>query len=247
MNKVLLFWALLFYTPLWAIVTIKPLDVGEKRPGYSGELAFSWKSNRGNSEVDSTDAGIYLQKDFEASLYFIKGSYKYGEASGETNVDNSFVHIRRIHKLFTHLDDEQFIQQQSDEFQSLKRRTLAGTGLRVHMGEPKTSGRLYFGFGGFYLVEKEKNRLEDEYGRGNFYLSYKYTPSKDVTFALVSYYQPRMDQSSDYLQLSTMELNIAINSSFAVKLSIEYNVNSLPEPGVKAYDYAQTTAFKYKF
>ena len=247
MFKRLLPLYLLLLSSVFAIVTIKPIDIGEKPLGYSGELSFSWKSNRGNSEIDTTDAGIYLQRDFNNSLYFVKSSYSYGEADGTKNIDKSFVHLRRIHKLSEHFDDEQFIQQQSNAFQDLTLRTLSGAGLRVHTGDPKTSGRLYFGFGAFYLIEKERSFPEETYARSSFYLSYKYAPRKDYTFALISYYQPHIERSSDYLQLSTMELNLAFNKSFSVKFSVEYNVNSLPVLGVKPYDYSQTTAFKYKF
>jgi len=247
MNRRFLPLFLLCLLPAFAIVTIKPLDIGEKSLGYSGELSFSWNSNRGNSETDATDAGLYLQYDMNSSLVFLKSSYKYGESLGVKNVDKSFIHFRRIHKLFEHLDDEQFIQQQSDTFQSLTSRTLGGMGLRVHMGDPKKSGRLYLGLGAFYLTEKEIGIISKDYGRGNFYISYKFAPQKNYNFALVSYYQPRVDQSRDYLQLSTAELNLIFSKQFSVKFSVEYNVNSLPEAGVKAYDYTQKTALKYTF
>lgn len=246
LQRFLLLFSLLLI-PAFAIVTIKPMDIGEKALGYSGEFSFAWTSNRGNSETDTTQAGLYVQKDFNRSLYFIKGSYKYGENAGQKNIDNSFIHLRRIHKLSTHVDDEQFTQQQSDTFQNLTLRTLVGAGLRIHRGDPKKYGRFYLGLGGFYLTEKEQGLGEADYGRGNFYLSYKYAPRKDYTFALVTYYQPRMDQSSDYLQLSTAELNLAFNKSFSIRFAVNYNVNSHPLPGVNAYDYSQTTALKYKF
>lgn len=247
MLKIIFLLSFLFYQQAFAIVTIKPHDVGENPLGWSGELSFTWNSDRGNSETDTTEAGLYLQYDMNNSLVFLKGSYNYGESLGVKNIDKSFMHVRRIHKLFAHLDDEQFIQEQQDSFQSLQLRTLAGAGLRLHMGNPKKIGRLYFGLGAFYLTEKENNLAEANYGRGNFYISYKFAPQKDLTFSLVSYYQPRVDQKDDYLQLSTAELNIDFNKRFSVIFSVNYNINSLPALGVKPYDYSQKTALKYKF
>lgn len=247
MKQLFLLLILAFCTHSLAIVTIKPMDINEKPLGFSGELSLSSNSNRGNSDTDATDTGVYLQYDRNNSLIFLKSSYKYGKTLDVKNIDKSFIHLRRIHKLVSHLDDEQFMQQQSDTFQSLNSRTLGGMGLRVSMGNPKKSGRIYIGLGAFYLTEKEVGSVSKDYGRGNLYISYKFAPQKRYDFSLVSYYQPRVNQSHDYLQLSTAELNLAFNKQFSIKFSVEYNVNSLPEVGVKAYDYSQKTALKYTF
>ena len=247
MKLLLLLFTFSLSTYAFAIVTIKPLDVNEKPQGFSGELSFSWASNRGNSEIDTTEAGLYLQHDRNNSLAFIKSSYSYGEAAGVKNIDKSFIHFRHIHKLSSHFDDEIFIQKQRDLFQKLNSRVLAGAGLRIHAGDPKKMGRIYLGAGAFTLTEEEQTVAKNSYERGNFYLSYKYAPQKNYTLALVSYYQPRTDRSSDYLQLSTAELNLAITKEFSIKLSVQYNVNSMPETGVSAYDFAQKTALKYSF
>lgn len=234
-------------TYAFAIVTIKPIDIKEHPVGFSGELSFNWNLNRGNSDIDTTDAAVYIQYDMNNSLAFIKSSYSYGESAGTENLNKSFIHFRHIHKLSQHFDNELFIQQQSDAFQALTSRTLGGLGLRSHAGDPKKSGRIYFGFGAFLLTEKEILKEEDSYARSNVYISYKYSPRKNYTLAFVSYYQPRTDDSSDYLQLSTAELNLAVNKQFSIRFSLEYNVNSRPEPTVRAYDYTQKTALKYTF
>jgi len=247
MKYFLLLLSLSLSTYAFAIVTIKPMDVNEKPLGFSGELSFNSGLNRGNSDIDTTEAGLYLQYDMNNSLAFIKSSYSYGESAGVENINKSFVHFRHIHKLSKHFDDEIFIQEQSDHFQALTSRTLAGLGLRSHAGNPKNKGRIYFGAGAFLLTEKETNIEENAYARSNFYISYKYAPKKDYTVAFVSYYQPRTDRSHDYLQLTTAELNLAFTKHFSVRFSIQYNVNSLPEPGIRAYDYAQKTALKYTF
>jgi hypothetical protein len=247
MTKLLFTFILLLQTSLFAIVTVKPLDIGEKPEGYSGELSFSWNVNEGNSNTDARSAGLYLQQDYNESLLFIKASYDYGESLGTNYMDKSFLHARRIHRLYEHIDDEVFMQEQSDAFQSLTSRTLVGAGLRWHNGDANKSGRFYLGLGAFYLTELETNLPEEHYARANFYFSYKYAPSNQYTFAFVSYYQPRADDTSDYLLLSTGEINIALSEKLALKFSMSYNVNSDPALGVVPEDYSQNTAIKYTF
>lgn len=247
MKKLLLLLSILSHTSLFAIVTIKPLDIGEHPLGNSGEVTFSWKLNNGNTNTDALSAGIYLQHDFKESLYFIKTSYDYGESLGITYMDKSFIHARRIHKVIDYLDDEVFLQQQSDTFQSLTSRTLGGAGLRLYNGDINKTGRFYIGIGAFYLTEIETGIEAKNYARANIYISYKYALSKLSTFSLVSYYQPRFGDSKDYLQLTTAELTLSFTKSLALKLSVQYNVNNDPAQGVSPFDYAQTTALTYKF
>ncbi len=238
---------LLTSLPLFAIVSIKPLDVGEKPAGFSGEFIFSLSNNRGNTDTDATDTGLTLQYDRNSSLLFFKASYQYGESQGVTNIDKSFGHIRHIHKLSGHWDDELFLQQQQNAFQSLNGRTLGGAGLRLNGGDPKTTGRAYLGVGAFHVIERVENISKEHFERANIYLSYKYTPKKDTTVALVTYYQPRLDDSSDYMQLSTMQIDLKVTENISFKISFDYTYDSKPALGVGTYDYSQTTALKYKF
>ena len=246
-KHLLVLFFLLTAPQLFAIVTIKPLDVGEDKPGFSGEFALSLDVNRGNSETDSSALGLYIKHDRNNSLIFLKSSYDHGQSAGLVNIDKSFIHVRHIHKLSKTIDDEFFIQQQNDTFQSLNSRAMLGAGLRISTGNPKKTGRIYFGIGAFYLTESETNLPIASYVRTNTYLSYKFDPKTNYNFSLVSYYQPKMSDKSDYLLQTTAEFNLNINKDLAIKLSISYNENSRPVSGVEPYDYSQTTSLKYKF
>lgn len=232
---------------LFAIVTIKPADVGEKKPGISGAVLLSLNTYRGNTDTDATDIGGVIQFDTNHTVSFIKASYSYGEANGITNTNKAFIHTRNIYALFKDMDSELFYQLQNNAFQNLNLRMLLGMGARLHVGDPLFSGRGYLGLGIMHVTEEEQNSAQNDFEHYNIYLSYKLTPYPDMTLALVSYYQPRINDASDYLLLSTAEFDYAINKKLTLTFSVNYSVDSKPASGVKPEDFSQHTALNFKF
>ena len=246
MKKFLLAVCIL-HSYLFAIVSIKPLDIGEESVGFSGDVMLAVSSNRGNSDTDAIDTGLALQYDANQTLTFIKASYKYGEANSETNIDKSFIHLRNIYKISTHFDWESFAQHQRNAFQSLTSRLLLGGGTRINGYLPLLGGKAYFGLGAFHVQEEETSLEITRFTRANIYLSYKLKATKNLSMAVVSYYQPRFGNTEDYLLLTTAQFDFTINKSFALKLSINHIMDSIPAQGVSTYDFSQTTALKYNF
>ena len=242
-----LLFSLLLINSLLAIVSIQPRDVGEKPSGLSGDLAFSLNGTRGNTENNLIDTGASLQYDFNNSLIFFNGSYKYGVSLGIKNVDSAFYHLRNIHKLSKHFDDELFVQEQNNAFLDLTSRTIAGAGIRYSAGDSNTTGKFYLGLGAFNVTEKEIGTNLTNFNRTNIYFSYKYTPSKTTTLALVNYYQPKFTDASDYLQFSTLEFTFGLTSNLAFVITSSFKKDSKPAAGIESYDYSQSTALKYKF
>ncbi|MDH5464228.1 MAG: DUF481 domain-containing protein [Thiovulaceae bacterium] len=246
MKKLLIF-LLVLHSSLFAIVSIKPVDIGEKNSGFSVDMMASWSSNQGNSETESFNFGNAIQYDAKQTLTFINASINYGTAKGETNVDKGFIHLRNIYKIVNHLDWETFVQRQRNAFQSLTSRLLLGGGMRINGQLPLIGGKAYLGLGAFHVKEEETSLATKNFARANIYLSYKLKATKNLSLALVSYYQPRFTDLSDYLLLTTTQFDLKINKRFSLLLSINHTMDSLPAQGVSSYDFSQTTALKYKF
>ncbi|WP_281951742.1 DUF481 domain-containing protein [Nitrosophilus kaiyonis] len=242
-NIVLLF---LFITYSFAIVSIEPKDIGEKNPGISGEIGASLEINRGNTDTTSTSLSASLQIDKDHCLCFATLSYEYGESSGEKNKDRAFLHLRHLEKINEDNVWEFFAQLQKDEFKDQKLRALIGTGERYRFfneNETKT----YIGIGAFLEREKIEDEDTKDYFRGNFYISFKKRFNDNVKMAFISYYQPKLDEFSDYESTNSLEFSVKLSKNLDLLILTNYDYDSRPPKDIKKYDLSQKIGISYKF
>ena len=237
---------LAIYLPLEAVISIKPVDVGEKS-GFFGEVAFAYSSNRGNTMIDQFDTGVLLGYDTRTTASFLRADYSYGEANDVKTIQKAFAHARHIRNILSNTDWELFAQEQTDLFQKLISRTLLGTGGRFSVGDPFLSGRGYLGVGIMQVREEEQLTLAIFFTRYNLYLSYKLLPTEAISVALELYYQPNIVDFSDYLVSSTAQAKIALHKKLSLIITLSYQVNSQPAAGVNSQEFAQKTAINYSF
>jgi len=235
---------------LFAIITIAPVNIGDK-PGFSGILKGSLETKRGNSDVDNYSAGLRAQYDNNSS-YVIWSDFvfAYGKASGETNTNKTYAHVRFVHTLLdsNSINYETFVQSETNEFTKVEEKILLGGGLRYYKNL-NDYGNFYAGLGGFYerinyltaLDPKERN------ARINSYVSYTKSFNKDSKFSYVMYYQPNIENFKDYIFSNAIELEILIYETLYLNFVVYYDIDSKPAIGVKETDFTQKTSFTYKF
>jgi hypothetical protein len=235
---------------LFAIITIAPVNIGDK-PGYSGTLKGSFETKRGNSDVDNYSAGLRAQYDNNSSyVLWSDFVFAYGKAFGETNTNKTYAHVRLVHTFLDikELNYEGFIQLGTNEFTNVEERNLIGGGLRYHK-DLKNYGNFYLGLGGFYeeinyltsLDPREKNI------RVNSYISYTKAFDKKSKISYVMYYQPKVDESADFIVSNALELQVLIYKTLFLNFVLYYDVDSKPAHDIKKRDFTQKTSFLYKF
>jgi len=235
---------------LFAIMTIAPVNIGEK-PGVSGILKGSFETKRGNSDVDNYSAGLRAQYDNNSSyVLWSDFVFSYGQASGETNTNKTYGHIRFIHTLLDlkPLNYETFIQSETNEFTNVKRRVLLGGGLRYHKNL-KEFGNFYLGIGGFYeginyltQVNPSENNL-----RINTYISYTKAFTEETKVSYAMYYQPNTEDFNDYIVSNAVELQVLVYKTLYLNFVVYYDVDTKPAVGIEEIDFTQKTSFVYKF
>jgi len=238
-------------TQLYAIVTIKPREVGEN-PGLTGEVAGAFDTKRGNTETDNYSAAFELQYDNNAS-YLVWGmvTAAYGEASGVKNTNNMYGHVRYIENIRGQkLAEEVFAQIEEDEFKSIKDRLLFGGGLRAKLLRPKQGwGGLFLGAGAFleYVGYSTGVDPAERNVRLSTYAAYSLSMENDSKFVLDAYYQPKVDDFGDYLTSVSGALEIQIYRQLYLGFIVRYAHDSAPAVGVKMDDFSQKTLIKFKF
>ena len=242
---------LLVSAQLYAIVVVKPREVGEN-PGLTGEVAGSFDTKRGNTETDNYSGAFELQYDSNAS-YLVWGAVTaaYGEASGIRNTNNVYAHVRYIENIRGQkLAEEVFAQIEEDEFKSIKDRLLFGGGLRAKLLRPKQGwGGLFLGAGAFleYVGYSTGVDPAERNVRLSTYAAYSLSMENDSTFILDAYYQPKINDFGDYLTSVSATLEIRIYRQLYLGFITLYSHDSAPAVGVKEDDFSQKTLIKFKF
>ena len=243
MKKIVLLFISAVY--LFAIVSIEPKEIGKKR-GVSGEVGVSFQADKGNTDMLSSSISARIEKDKKDSLYFATASYEYATSKGEKSKDRAFLHFRYLKRIDKKNVGEIFAQFQRDEFKDQSLRALLGAGDRYKFYDSK-NGRAYFGAGFFYDAEKMRGDGTLEYFRGNFYLSFNKNFNENVKMSFISYYQPRLDEFSDFESVSSLEFSIKLTESLNLLFVTKYDYDSTPIDHIKKYDFTQKMGITYKF
>lgn len=247
-----LIFPLFLSTSLSALVSIAPVDIGSK-PGLSGNVSGSLSSKSGNTQKDEYSLGIRLQYD-QGNDYLTWGTftYDYGKSNGTKNEDKIYAHVRYIHALNQNGDWtwELFLQSEQDKFKDINERSLGGAGVRWRFMNSEEWGRGYIGMGG--LAEKiEYTHTEfnpnEQNSRLNSYIAYTKGFLIGSKVSYIGYFQPKFNETSDYVSSQSAELILPIVGQLNLSLSAKYLYDSRPAVGVDKRDTAYMTSLFWQF
>lgn len=247
----LLFLSLVFARTLFGIIDIASVDFGEKEKGFSGSLYGSFQKKRGNTDKDEAEYGGRIQYDTNKTITWMQGKVENDKAGSITTEDSAFLHLRHIRQLYTpSWASEYYIQLKQDAFKNLRKRTLFGVGLRYKIADSAQYGKLFFGLS---LMDEKIRYVDDSMDpdehnyRGSSYLSYKAKISDSLDFSLLGYYQPKLDEGSDYLISSMAEMTIHLTRVFDLSYLLELDYDTRPAHNVVGTDTRQKLSFVYRF
>ncbi|MCJ7764564.1 MAG: DUF481 domain-containing protein [Thiovulaceae bacterium] len=250
MFKLLFLLTLFCTSSLLGVVQIAPNEVG-LRPGLSGDVKASNNTQRGNTDKDEFDLSASINYDNNRSyVTWLDLSYAYGQVAGIENENKSYAHYRFLHTLYKpSWIWELFVQNEGDDFRSIQRRLLGGGGLRWRFYESDSFGRIYFGLGAYYEYLNYTTQIDpsERNVRVNSYLSYTKKFGKDARISLGCYYQPKINDWSDYYFTQAASLLIYIYGQLFVNIEISNAYDSRPGIGIYKSDYQQKTSIGWTF
>ena len=245
-----LFIFLFFINSVFAIIDIAPVDFGENEEGFSGSVYGSFQKKRGNTDKTQKEYGGKIQYDNKKHITWIDGSQEQDKVGDTKTDDNAFIHLRHIHQLFDpSFALEAYTQFKEDKFKSLKNRTLYGIGVRYRLyNNVEDYGRMFIGVSAYKEnISYTDNNPDENNNRFVTYLSYEKKVNTVFDIAAISYYQPEINNSTDYRVSSFAEMTIHLTKVFDLSYLIEYDYDSGPPIGVKESDTQQKLSLKYKF
>jgi len=249
--KSLLLITLLTIQHLFALVTITPVEIGDK-PGFSSTVEAALETKRGNTDTDSYKASARVTYDSNTTyVSWAEISGAYGKANGEENTNKLFFHARYIHAITEEsIRGETFLQLENDEFKNINSRALGGIGARFKLHGIVQNSRGYLGIGAFYEDIVYNDPLinpSEENIRANAYFAYSINLNPTSLLAYTLYYQPKVNDLGDNVQSHEVELKLNIYKDLFLKFSLSYNTDSKPAVGVEKYDFTQNTSFIFNF
>ncbi len=240
-------------SPAHAIVNIEEMRGKPQQDGWRGNVSLSVSGDSGNTDKAGASTGgqLYWQRDRITRL--IAASYSYGENSRTRDTNKGFIHLRHITQQTPDMALEIFTQATRNEFSRLSLRTLVGAGTRLTLHEKKSTGSAYLGIGAFYLSETLEKRagLSDDgtekFWRANLYLALRYRFNDHTRIASTTYYQPALNNGSDYRILEEGNLKVKLSDALDLKLSIEITHDSEPPQSIENTDISYKTGIEYQF
>lgn len=235
-----------------AIVNMDGLHFDNQKDTFTADLDLTISGTSGNSDKSKVSLNTQLSWIGDKSINLAIFGHQYGENDGVRNVNKSFIHYRYIHQLSDITDLEMFGQLESNEFTRLSYRGLLGSGLRFSIAN-SDNHHAFFGAGIFYSKEEVEftTGLTDdgveEFARANLYLLSKYKVNPGVSFSNVLYYQPSVNQASDYRALLESKFDFKINQDLTLRLSIDIEHDSDPSQTIENTDISYLTGLKFSF
>lgn len=233
------------------IVNVEAVRPRVEDLGYKGEARFELNGGAGNSDRIYGGLGHSSVWNSGLSQQFILVNYRYGESQGIKDTSESLVHLRHVRPVAPLRFWEGYIQSQTNQFNRLRFRGLAGGGWRWEL--PEIECITYaLGAGVYYSHDEvyETGLLSSEQentARANFYFSLRSTDLKDVTAIFVLYFQPKVEQLDDYLLLSSGILKMNWTENLALALEATVTHDNYPPATVKKTDMNYISSLVVKF
>jgi len=246
-----LFILLFTFTSIYAIVDIATIDFGDKPVGFSGSAYGSFQTKRGNIEKNEIQYGGRIQYDRNNSITWVEAEVEKDDVRGITTDDNAFIHLRNVHQLFSpKWASEAYLQVRKDTFKNIKQRSLYGLGIRNRIFSYEDYGKLFFGLSVFdekiSYTQSDVDPDEHNY-RLSTYISYKVPINKIVDIGLFGYYQPKVDEITDYRTSFNAEMTVHLTQVIDLSYLIEFDHDSMPATDISKTDVVQKLSLIYRF
>ena len=217
----------------------------EQNPAKAFSLAanFGYEGARGNTNLNKTDLEMFSEYHFRHHIFRIVGGFNFLNSGGDRITSNIYSQVRYNYVFTGRLQSFMFYQLQNNEILLIRRRELAGAGIRISLlNSDSAKIRVDAGIGGMYenelLNEKSSEMppgMANHYFRMTDFLSARYRSGK-VKVVDVLYYQPLIRQFSDFRLYNDLTLQFAIQKHLSFGAGITYRYDSRPPGNLKRYD-----------
>lgn len=225
-------------------------DAREK--GLEGNADIDLTIMTGNTDFRLIGLNSRLNYSWSRAYTFLVLNGGMGWNAGERFMDQNTAHLRHVLTLNSRLQNEWFVQFDSNRKRNLKERELIGARLR---GRLLTTPTLKLRLGAAYMYEHERYDLAAENShprslathRLSSYLTCEVGRGGGVSLLAVTYFQPALTDWRDTRLLSENAVAVDLAANLALKISITLRFDSRPPDGVKKLDTVSKSSLSVRF
>jgi hypothetical protein len=212
--------------------------------GYTLLVEGSLTGDTGNTTGLTAGGGIGGGLAYAPHLAFAYARADYSRYSDVTSVAKSFAHARYNYEFAPWAWGEVFAQAQSDQFQRLKIRNLAGLGPRFRVLHLVTPEELDVFYGTAYMFERDVISVApgatdanvQTWNRWSNYVTVQWQLDERVILASTIYVQPALDDWSNVRVLDETLFTFKVTKLLAASIAGTVRYDSAPPTEVKRTD-----------
>lgn len=236
------------YRKLFILVLVF-CSLGVMAGGFTGDASFGLSSTNGNTDTMSLSFTFNANTQIDNSKKWLnKGSYLKADQNGENSADSlafetklEWVHSDRFFSFY----EVGFLK---DKFKNYDYRITPSIGIGYSMfNDGRKSMKLTGGLSEVMIAYRDSDTSES-YGAITFGNEFKYKISSSADFTQNLKVTSDISELDKYFLTFEMNLSVAINKTWGVKLSFTDNYDNQPTaPEIKKNDTVFIAGITYKF
>lgn len=229
------------------VVNIEKLREQNQTKPLVGKTEFSFDVNRSISYIFTAKNSTRIQYYHLKNTYLWLADLQMMQVDTIRYINNGFLHFRYNYDFSNNwLIAEAYTQIQFNRIQKIMRRFLWGAGTR-YIVLNKEKYKIYLGTSVMYEFELYIDRNYQDLIRGTTYLSFSIKPSETFSFSHTTYFQPKINEWSNYRINSETSVEAVIIKNLSFKTRFNYFYDSKPAPAVQNIFYSIHNGLAYKF
>lgn len=231
------------------IVNIENLRKEKDSIGWSGYANLEFDVEKNRNRILGLSNQLRVQYKTKKNTIFLIHEMDFKEVNSASIVNNTTQHLRFSHKISSKVSYEAFLQSQTDKISEIRLRVLLGTGFRFNLYKSEKAD-FFLGTTVMFEYEDSNEELLDNIHRdvrNSNYFSFRFTPNKNITIVSASYFQPRVDNFSDYRVLSETSLLFTIVKNLKFSTSFSYLFDRFPATNAVKEQYELSNGLVYFF
>jgi hypothetical protein len=213
----------------------------------AGKLSTTFNLTQNKNLLINSDINPHLQYKNRKHILLGIAQWEYA-ALNKKNINNGgYVHLRYNYALFKNSKLEIFTQLQYNKVWNMPYRYLLGAGPRFKLLDAQKQ-KIYTGPLYMYEIQSVKadNYIQHNH-RISTYVSWNTQLTSSLSFNGTVYYQPKIDQFSNYRLTGLCELNVVISKKLTFDNRFSYIYDQTLTTDVPASSYRYTAGLGYKF
>ncbi|HOY43111.1 MAG TPA: DUF481 domain-containing protein [bacterium] len=223
-----------------------------RQKGLEGNADIDLSIMTGNTDFRLIGLNSRLNYSWSRAYTFLVLNGGIGWNAGQRFMDQNTAHLRHVLILSPRLQNEWFVQFDSNRKRNLKERELIGVGLRTKL---LTTSAVKLRLGAAYMYERERYELAEGNShprslathRLSSYLTLETGKGGGVSLLNVTYFQPALTDWGDTRLLSENAAAVDLAANLALKVSITLRYDSRPPDGVKKLDTVSKSSLSVNF